>query len=102
MKIRRTTRITIEQRTVRTVSIDQTGSRPRYCEQCGGTSAEVTPAGASAILRVSDSELDWLIRAGEIHFVETERGTPSICGHSLMTAVNTVRLGPKRKKYNKE
>jgi hypothetical protein len=93
MKIKKTTKITIEEQCLRTVSIGKGPILTASCEQCGTARAIFTRELASAALRVSCEDIDRLIEAGRIHTVEIRDAAALICAHSL--AAN-IEAGPPR------
>jgi len=86
MKIQRTTRITIEEQKVRTVSFGRARVLTAYCSQCGISGEAFIPEFISELLNVSSEKINAMVEAGRVHVVGTRNGASLICSRSLRQA----------------
>jgi hypothetical protein len=73
---KKTTIVTIESRERMTIH-NRAPSLVTWCERCGGEVLMVTPNEAAAIGRTDARAIFRGVEAGEIHFIEDERGARS-------------------------
>jgi hypothetical protein len=82
--IRRRVKLKVSGASRQTIRVLGEGFRAR-CVTCGREVEMVTAAQAAAVLRVDGQTLDSLVRAGQVHVIQTVSGNIWVCEDSLFS-----------------
>jgi hypothetical protein len=83
MKTTRKTEITVETHEITTIRVSETRRVTAFCKICRAMVVHIPVSDAAAMLRLPETALFDLVRAGKVHLFEAEGTAALVCTDSI-------------------